>query len=201
MKATLALLAIAACAAVTAAQEDFEVCPQCAADDLGCRARCMGVPNPSISQISNTTECVAKCNVKDPMMANVCMQNCIAKEFNPVMGPPPTHPSKVTKSEPMPMEAKVGAETHAHEGGAVSTSSVAAPTGTAAAAAAGVTGSAYKPTGSWSSLKGTASATGSKGYNAKATSSDDSSTGAASSLVAGSFMSSVVAALVAKQML
>ncbi|KAJ1909188.1 hypothetical protein IWQ60_011305 [Tieghemiomyces parasiticus] len=212
MKTVTAVLALAALAALATAQDDFEMCPQCAVDDVGCRARCMGVPNPNAATVSNTNECFNKCTVRDPTAANTCMQNCISQVFNPSNGAPPVshnHPGKTPKSAAsspsaegaaMPAEGDEGSAAMPNAMPAAMPAS-AGPSATSAPAAGstGAWGSGNKSGSSWSSTKAYG-ASSSKSGGAKPTNAEDNDSGASTVAVSG-LVSSVVVALVVKNML
>ncbi|KAI9294237.1 hypothetical protein K502DRAFT_366014 [Neoconidiobolus thromboides FSU 785] len=66
---------------------ELEKCAQknsCNVEDLACKALCTGVPNPSKSQIGDTTSCVAACNQTNIEEYKTCSTNCINKYYRKV---------------------------------------------------------------------------------------------------------------------
>ncbi|KAJ1977460.1 hypothetical protein H4R34_003571 [Dimargaris verticillata] len=228
MKVAYAFVALASLATAAMGMSDFEMCPHCAVDDVGCRARCVGVPNPNTSNIGNTNTCIAHCNtINDPGMANTCMQNCIAQNFNPAVGmvAPVAPETPSTKDNAAPKEAagpQDDAEDAMGEAVAASASSsgpatgssgmsdeVDGPTPSANVAAPKVTspqhsahssssGAWPRATGSAASHSGHASGSASKSHHARETDDDDDDSNSASVAGVSTLFTAALAAVVAK---
>ncbi|KAJ9059422.1 hypothetical protein DSO57_1002420 [Entomophthora muscae] len=74
----------------TAAPTALEQCATqkgCNLSDMNCRAACVGVPNPTSSQVNATNNCVAACNQTNVQEYALCTQNCINNNFNQASTP------------------------------------------------------------------------------------------------------------------
>ncbi|KAJ1962157.1 hypothetical protein IWQ62_003620 [Dispira parvispora] len=194
MKVIAAFSVLAVLAAGIMAQNDFVGCPQCAAEDVACRAQCVGVPNPNSGQISSTHDCVARCDSKDPGLASSCMQACVQQNFIPHNVPNVVKPDEAEKKDNVnPNEAEKKNSVNPNEEGKArqdesSTANAATSSGTASSTSATKSSSASKS----SSHKPTSSST------------DDDENGngnSAASLNSGMMASALAAAVVAKMVL
>ncbi|ORY05441.1 hypothetical protein K493DRAFT_333537 [Basidiobolus meristosporus CBS 931.73] len=72
--ATGAILTFLAASANYALAQQSPCEAKCDPEDMVCRAKCFNVPAPSVDDITQTQECVSKC--QDPSTAAECFQKC-----------------------------------------------------------------------------------------------------------------------------
>jgi hypothetical protein len=71
----------------------------CAPDDISCRAKCAGVPNPSEEQVNRTNACAAGCDKSDTEAYAACVDKCIKDIFIPIPDAPGAAPTSGSDGE------------------------------------------------------------------------------------------------------